>query len=150
MFPFDDVIMKSRDRIVSNLTECLFLSRALNIRVVKTLISFIQYKIAEEDDQRYQWYTNLPKLWGFLNKTIVSMKSKNWINIKGMFRGINEIIWYEMISNMHVLHYDDVTWAPWCLKPLATPLFVQQLDQANNKENTKAQHWWPCVRRIQQ
>ena len=30
-------------------------------------------------------------------------------------------------------HYSDITWVSWCLKLPATPLFVQQLVQANTK-----------------
>ena len=36
------------------------------------------------------------------------------------------------------LHYRDVTWVSCCLKLLATRLYVQQLIQANSKENIKA------------
>ena len=42
-------------------------------------------------------------------------------------------------------HYNEVTWA-WLqgLKSLASTLIIQQLIQANNKENRKAMHcyWW--------
>ena len=36
--------------------------------------------------------------------------------------------------------------APWCLKSQATQLFIQQLDQANNKEHIKVSHYHPLCR----
>ena len=38
----------------------------------------------------------------------------------------------------------------WCLKTLATWMLAQQYVQANDKENTKVQHYWPFVRGIHQ
>ena len=49
-------------------------------------------------------------------------------------------IWYH-----YDLHYRDVTWALWYLKPPATLLLVHQLVQANSKENIKAPHYWTFV-----
>ena len=43
--------------------------------------------------------------------------------------------------------YSDITWVLWCLKSEVTVLFVL-LVQADNKENIKALHFWPFVRRI--
>ena len=37
-------------------------------------------------------------------------------------------------------------WISWHLKSLATTWFVQQLVQTNNKENTRASHYWSFVR----
>ena len=45
-------------------------------------------------------------------------------------------------------HYSDVIWAYWRFKSLATLLFVQQLTQADRKENIKALHYWSFVGRI--
>ena len=45
-------------------------------------------------------------------------------------------------------HFSDVAWVSRDLKLLMTLLFVQQLVQVNNKENIKAQHYWPFVEGI--
>ena len=53
-----------------------------------------------------------------------------------------------VISVLNVLldHISDVTWAPWCLKPPTTGLFVFQFVQSNNLKNINAPHSWPFVR----
>ena len=33
----------------------------------------------------------------------------------------------------YVVHYSNITWAPWCLKLPASQLFVEKLVQPNNK-----------------
>ena len=38
-----------------------------------------------------------------------------------------------------------VTWLSWCLKTTATPLFLQQLVHANNRENIVSSHCWTFV-----
>ena len=52
---------------------------------------------------------------------------------------------------------DYVIMAPYCISitphktgvlPVHQLLFVQQLDQANDKENIKVLHYWPFVRGI--
>ena len=45
--------------------------------------------------------------------------------------------------------YSDVTKASWRLRWLATWLFVQHLIQTDNKENSKAFHYWHFLRGIQ-
>ena len=50
-----------------------------------------------------------------------------------------------LTSPTPVLRYDHigVTWASWRLKYSAIGLFVEQLVQANKKENFRAPHYWP-------
>ena len=48
-------------------------------------------------------------------------------------------------------HSSDVTWVLWCLKPLATWLFVQCLVQANIEDNMNTQSHWllvPCEQNL--
>ena len=45
------------------------------------------------------------------------------------------------------LHHSDVTYMSWCLRSLATWLFIQQLYYAIDK---KALHYWPSFRGIHQ
>ena len=48
------------------------------------------------------------------------------------------IDWQSMIF---ILHYSDITWASWKLKPPATWLFVGQLVPADNISIIKAEHY---------
>ena len=41
-----------------------------------------------------------------------------------------------------IIDCNDVTLASWRLRWLVNELFVQQISHANNKENTKASHYW--------
>ena len=50
-----------------------------------------------------------------------------------------------MISQQTASNYSDVSWASWYLKSMATWLYVNQLVQANDKENTQSLHYWPIV-----
>ena len=45
-------------------------------------------------------------------------------------------------------HFSDTTWYQYCLKSLATWLFVQQLVRVNNNKNIKAPHHWFFARGI--
>ena len=44
--------------------------------------------------------------------------------------------------------FSDVIWTSWRLVSPATLMFVHQLDQTNNKENSKALHYWHLMRGI--
>ena len=44
--------------------------------------------------------------------------------------------------------YMDVTWGSWCLTLPATPQFVEQYAQADNKESTKPPNYWIFVKGI--
>ena len=48
------------------------------------------------------------------------------------------------------IHYNNVIWASYRLKSLATWMFVQQLVQFNWKENNKTMHNWPSLRWLPQ
>ena len=50
-----------------------------------------------------------------------------------------------LVEKQHYLqlrdkHNSDVAWVSWCLKSLATRLFVQHLAQVNNRESITANH----------
>ena len=47
-------------------------------------------------------------------------------------------------------HHRDVTWSVRHFKSMAMQMFVQQLVQANSRKYTKASHYQPFVREIQQ
>ena len=58
------------------------------------------------------------------------------------------------MSHLHkdlqpIWHQSDATWVTWQFQSLATPIFIKQLFQVHNKDNIKAEHYWPFVRRIQ-
>ena len=42
----------------------------------------------------------------------------------------------------------NITWTSWYVKSLATPLFIQQLVQANDYEIIQVSYYWPFVRGI--
>ena len=57
-------------------------------------------------------------------------------------------IWHKLGIFFHIserLHY---SWSSWCIKSLATWLFVQELVQANNERNVQALHYWLFMREI--
>ena len=54
----------------------------------------------------------------------------------------------DKFSSVSASRYNDVPWALWHLKSQANQPFVQQLVQANSKENIKGPYYWPFVKEI--
>ena len=52
------------------------------------------------------------------------------------------------MTEWQMTHNSDIACASWDLNSLAILLFVKQFVQANMKENIKASHCWPFMRRI--